>query len=372
MRGAVEAGNAARRAVEEGLRGGGDGEAVVRAAIALHLPRLGAVKPGEASATRLYAAGCTALGVAAGPLTASRVLAVMFWGAARGVQSGGIVPMLSGLRAAVAGLRLQAAGLDAAAWTRLASDAAALRMYFPQVVDRKAPVTDAVLLQLRDVLAPYLQRPGLPGDWARQWWSIVTLGYACCFRFADYQLLSLSCISELALAAGGVGGREPGEPEASYTITMPFTKTQKDTWDKVRDARPVPRRGGPLDASDALRAYLAGRRMVPGGADELLFPRLRKSGAVALKAGAPGPYSHELALGNLRFLLDAARVPDGDSYGMHSLRSGGATHYLALGLPWDVVKRIGNWRADSSLQIYDRRAGDLVRQVWKLHAPYRR
>lgn len=123
-----------------------------------------------------------------------------------------------------------------------------------------------------------------------------------------------------------------GAPLATYSIDMPFGKTDKATWDRQRDARPVLRRRGPLDAGKALRRYLRGRGMAPGGPDALLFPRLyRTTGAAAIVKGSSVAYSHDLALGNFRWQLSRAGV-DPSAYGTHSLRSSGATHYLARGL----------------------------------------
>ena len=68
-------------------------------------------------------------------------------------------------------------------------------------------------------------------------------------------------------------------------------------------------------------------------------------------------YKYQIALRDFRFFLTKAGI-DASRYGLHSLRSSGATHYLTHGLTVAELCRIGLWNQAESIAPYDRRAHD--------------
>lgn len=159
-------------------------------------------------------------------------------------------------------------------------------------------------------------------------------------------------------------------------IDLFWRKTSKTVLDPLSDVLQLPFSDDPrFDVARALRRHLELQGIAAGAGTTPLFRAIKYTlphpgdppSGVPLK-GSP-VYTRARHLGNLRKLLGhvgygtpggplADRKPD--DFGLHSLRSGGATTLLALGVPWDVVKRLGNWKSDESMVNYDRRKEDLV------------
>jgi len=111
--------------------------------------------------------------------------------------------------------------------------------------------------------------------------------------------------------------------------------------------------------------------VVAGGSGKLgagnapLFVRRRRTRPCAPWPESKPGYQYASALPELRWLLRQAGVPpaDAEAYSWHSLRRGAATRLLAMGVPWDVVKKLGGWAADASLVNYDARGRDVAAAV---------
>ena len=60
---------------------------------------------------------------------------------------------------------------------------------------------------------------------------------------------------------------------------------------------------------------------------------------------------------------------DADMFGLHSLRSGGASSAVAAGIPDRLVKRQGGWRSDTAMMSYLKESVPALLQVSKTLEP---
>jgi len=304
-----------------------------------------------AAAWRRYVAACAAYGdTPPAPFTPAGALGFALCECLRGINS-------SGLSAAVAAALRHAedTGVEMQGWNdagrrTVSRGLRALAADFPAEVVRARPMTDEVMLAVHAYLGPFLAR----GDvYARMWWAMLTTAYAGCLRSIEFlgDALTPGQLSVSSVA----GGRDMLE------LDLPFRKTSRNERDAEMDRVTLPPRPPAerlLDPLPAMRAYLVAAGLELGTGDEPLFERRRRD-----PTGTPWPesapcYSYAASLRELRWLLRKAGPSDADAgtYAWHSCRRGMATHLLAMGVPWGVVKKLGSWAADASLANYDARA----------------
>lgn len=228
-----------------------------------------------------------------------------------------------------------------------------IQRIYPSLVEAARQLGVREMRALERWVRPHLaaRRP-----WYVQFWAWVTLGWGALLRGGDLfgrrRVDYHARNDQFSAAADG----------ASLTYDRPHRKMRKRVRDRRADLLAVPEcaaDGGRFGALRALRAHLAlaGRRV---GADARpLFARLSRETGVEL---AP-LLLQSAACRDLRFALRAAGVPDAAAFGLPSLRCGGATFLLSLGLPWPLVKRLGAWATDSAMMRYDRQRAALVRRI---------
>ena len=236
-----------------------------------------------------------------------------------------------------------------------------LETEFPGEKQRVLPLLDAELLQVHAYLRKFLDRGDL---WAMGWWAMLLVMRDCCLR------------SNEALG-GALTGRQLTRVQLSdglptIVLDVAFSKTHKAMRDREKDCVVISRRpkAPTLDAYRALDAYLVRCSLPvgPTGASTSVFPeRFKTSGA--RRFPMTGDYPYQNALDDLRWLLGEAGVSRPLQYGLHSPRRGGATRYLAMGVRWDIVKRLGRWATDEALREYDARYLELAEAVTSLNDP---
>ena len=81
---------------------------------------------------------------------------------------------------------------------------------------------------------------------------------------------------------------------------------------------------------------------------DMLGPRPPKAQAFPMKG----------ALFNKRLRSLTSALPG--NFSSHSLRRGGATYALAAGVPWEVVKLMGDWASTCYLQYFDQIPNNII------------
>lgn len=306
-----------------------------------------------AAAWRRYETSCHEWGGAAPlPLTPEKALGFGLGECLRGISTSNLGQTLKALVGHAEDEGYATDGWDPAARRRVAAGVAALKTDFPAEIIRAAPMTDAVMRQVRRYLQPYLNRGDL---YATMWWSMLTAAYAGLLRSIEF--LSDALTPSQVYLEDGDGGWMLG-------LFLPFRKPSRTELDRESDHITLPRRPAAeadLDPLPAMQAYAAAAGITLGVGTGPLYVRRRKDGTEwplprqAADARQPQGLQYPQALSELKQLLAAAGVADADAYSWHSFRRGMATKLLAMGVPWDVVKKLGGWASDESMSNYDAR-----------------
>ena len=282
-----------------------------------------------------------------------------------GDSSARLGPRLSALLGYIHAAGVPQHGLDAAGAARVRALIPGLARSFPATILQMGALSDGDLLAALGYLEPHLQRGSL---FALEWRAILLTARAGMWRSVDYLAPVMAAGHVTLVTALGADG--PALP--TVTVVLPFTKSEQAAFNPLQHRVTLPRDGrygGRLDFYPALLAYAsaAGITLGPGrDASRPLFPRYKRTSNSP--RGTPGTYPYDAALADLRFVLRGAGL-DAAGYGMHSLRSSGATHYLALGLPRPSVQKLGLWRDERSIVPYDRRGEALAREATALTRP---
>ena len=88
----------------------------------------------------------------------------------------------------------------------------------------------------------------------------------------------------------------------------------------------------------------------PVNVNGLMQPRILQ-GAAGQRGDANRALSYSTALQDLKALI-AATGRDGNAFGEHSGRRGGATAATEAGAQWADLKKLGRWASDSAPQLY--------------------
>ena len=308
--------------------------------------RLGAIPASAARIFKAYEAQCVAHGTPPRPFDCDKALGFLYVTMDRGLSNTGLDGTASSL---LTYMNCVSEGLSAADENRLREGVKVLSFEFPSEVRRSTPLTDADLSRVRVFFDPFLRRSGI---WALSWWALLTLGYAGLYRGGELlgDALTWSQLRSRRLADGSI----------AVVLDCPFRKTNKNTRDKNYDVGVVPPRTGAfayLDPFTALAALARASGAAWGqGSTPVFSLRAKLTGKVTRPDAG---YPDGAARSDLRWLLGQAGVPLPHSYGLHSMRRGGATFLLAAGAPWSSVKKLGGWRSDA-LELYDARGAALA------------
>lgn len=291
------------------------------------------------------------------PPDSSKILGFLFTELDRGLSNSGMGTLVSALTTyfARAGYPLSDGEKS------LISDGRRLlEAEFPSEVRRARPLSDASLLRVRSYLDPYIRRGDL---FALEWWALLTTGYAGLYRGCE--------VLGGALTWEQVTSIRTRDGYMALVLDVPFRKASKNVRDKDVDVHVVPARpGSALDPYPAMKAYADASGARFGTRSGPVFPlRFKKTGLTARQDGA---YPDGAARAHLRWLLEKAGVPEPSTYGLHSMRRGGATMLLAAGVDWASVKKLGAWRSNAA-ELYDARGADLADSISEtLRLPPRR
>ena len=227
-----------------------------------------------------------------------------------------------------------------------------LAVEFPSEVRRARPLSDASMLRVHAFLAPFLARRDL---FALSWWAKLTVGYAGLYRGCELLGSALTWEQVTSVPCPRLGVR-------ALILDCPFRKSDKETRDLDKDIHVVPPRLDlpALDPFKAMFAYASARGARLGEGDASVFPQFRKTDNSPARSDEE--YPDGAARAHLRWILRSAGVPEPNRYGLHSLRRGGATRYLAIGLDWSLVKKLGAWKSDI-WELYDARGLDLAESM---------
>ena len=361
---AVALGRSADAKVRQAVEGKRGIEALGRISSVLIKEKNKGAKKGAAAWAKLVEA-CETCGTAIASVTelsASLLLGVLQFALSVGrVSSGGLGSLLSSIRthAAVIGTRW---AVDPAEYSYIRRTVIPeLEKMWPHEVKRKKAITPAVLEQLLLHLRTW--KAGADKDpWSVQMAAVLTAGFSGLMRSIDYANPKAPLRTD---QLGVVDVPDDEDPDGGSTVALavdlPFRKNKKGERDENADIVTLPQI---VSAREAMERHLAlsGRRI--GEGDSNVFRRIsRREGGKVLGQ----VYSRAQALKDFRWLLVKAAVCKDDGaareYGLHSLRSGGATAMLVAKVPWDVVKKLGCWRVDGSMQLYDRRGAELAAEV---------
>jgi len=303
---------------------------------------------------RSYLTACATRITAPTPVTLSKLVGFALHALLSGMHSDTVINYVSGTAAYARG-HGDLLDPDGDVGKRSAAAVRALASEFLSETVRVKPLLDGELRAIHRYLQPFLARQD---RFALMWWALVLVARDGCLRSAEVLggALTFEQVTRHTLPDGQV----------TFSLDVALRKTNKRVRDREQEAVVLPRRPAherDLDAAVALERYLArlGASVGPGsrrGRFPLFPERLRLSG----DASDPirGTHSYPCALRTFRWLLGQAGLPDPLAYGLHSFRRGGATRYLSIGVPWDVVKRAGKWVTDEALSRYDGRVGDIA------------
>ena len=130
----------------------------------------------------------------------------------------------------------------------------------------------------------------------------------------------------------------------SATLSLPFHKTGKKTYDERNDKAVVLKRNDMFDAVDALVTYARKRDKIWGDG-----PRGEEP---AFTEVSGKPISWTSFQKNARKCLKALNILEWNDYSVHSFRSGGLTDMIAENVPLDECARRGRWKSNTMLQKY--------------------
>ena len=186
---------------------------------------------------------------------------------------------------------------------------------------RKAPITKAMLLKLADSLL----KSGSLTD--LQLLTLVTLGYAGTLRWNDMAHIFADEVRILdQYMAIFLEARKNDQLRHGSWI---FVSRWQGKLCPVALVEELMRRGG-------------------HSGHQPLFGRVSKRRGQKVITGA---MSYSRARESLHRALQVIGM-DATRYGLHSLRSGGASVAAAAGLPERLIKRHGGWRSDSAMHMY--------------------
>ena len=290
------------------------------------------------------------------PPDSSKVLGFLFTELDRGLSNTGMGSLVSALTSYFARAGYPLSDDEKS----LVSDGRRLlEAEFPSEVRRARPLTDASLLRVRSYLDPYIRRGDL---FALEWWALLSTGYAGLYRGGE--------VLGDALTWEQVTTIRTREGHPALVLDVPFRKASKNVRDKDVDVHVVPARpGSVLDPYPAMKAYADASGARFGTRSGPVFPL--RSKMTGLTARPDGAYPDGAARAHLRWLLEKAGVPEPSTYGLHSMRRGGATMLLAAGVDWASVKKLGAWRSNAA-ELYDARGADLADSITSFLSPARR
>lgn len=315
------------------------------------------------------------------PVTDVKLRGVMFYWAATEGRSG--TSVLNSLSAFLSFIKLERKPslLSSTQEVELRAWVKQLQKVYVAEKHRKLPLllTDMERIRVQLKSEAYWDHP-----WAVQLWAMLCLCLSLCLcskeyakkKAADDYELTMDQISRVTLPSSGSGVAQRG----TIAVFLPFRKANKTTLDRELDTYQVPPNSlldGELDAAWALDRHVQLQGLTYGQVGQRVWYKLSRQ---RLQPSDPprgqllqgGETNSKLASSfkaDLWWILQKAGISssaaEANSYGLHSLRAGGATTLLAAGVPWDQVKAIGNWKSDEALEQYDRRRamGSLAVQI---------
>ena len=180
--------------------------------------------------------------------------------------------------------------------------------------------------------------------------TVLTLMYAGCLRFSDAQNIGVESVRMMFCAD-------------YVNIFLPTSKTDQEmvgTW------VPIPVVGGPYCPVALLARLLlaGGYRLDPSFPDEDVGPLLRAvisvPGGQRLKQVVGTRSAPIMSLVHSTFLASCkamcAKVGIKKAITLHSFRIGAATEAANAGVDGRLVRDMGRWKSDSTVQVYTRQS----------------
>jgi len=295
-------------------------------------------------------------GAAPLPLTPEKVLGFALCECLRGISSSSLKATCISLESHVREEGWEMSGWDTLAPSRIRRGLDALVHEFPTDVVRAKPMTDVIMRDVRAYLEPYLARGDL---YALMWWAMLSVAYAGCLRSIEF--LGDALTPQQVRVTHGPGG-------SMLELDLPFRKTHRNVRDEESDRVTLPprrRADADLDALPAMQAYAVAAGIDLGTGPAPMFVRRRRSAPCGEVPERKPGYQYQTSLSELRWILgkEGLQAAEGARFSLHSLRRGGATRLLEIGVQWDIVKKLGGWAADTSLSNYDARGRALAASV---------
>jgi hypothetical protein len=244
----------------------------------------------------------------------------------------------------------RAAGRD---WITAAEqeDLRSIRMMIERQFPAHTVGAKALTWKELDPLLERLQDRARRGDvYAAQIGAMVLLAHDAMLRGNEYLGRSLLVEDVRVVEAGpesGLGG---------LVAVVFMTKTRKNEHDERDDTRLAVAHPECLRHCSRywLKHYLS---LANPGQKDVLFPRRSVGGEVVLdKNGMDTGFSYRQFTAVLRKELEAAGVPEAQSFVARSMRSGGHSDYAADGVELPVIGMIGGWKDVQSQARYMRLA----------------
>lgn len=215
---------------------------------------------------------------------------------------------------------------------------------------RKLPITIDILIKMSQQMDPASAADA-------SFWAAVTTAFFCLLRKGNITATSKAG-AERDLQAARRADLRWSAAEGGYTLTLRATKTIQYRERELKLSLPI--LGDPrICPTRAMRRYL---HASAAATSELLMQSPEAAGGWA-------PLTYAVFLEKLKATLRQAGV-NPDAYAGHSLRRGGATWALSIGIPVPAIKAMGDWKSDAYLaycefseQIRKRAALQMARAV---------
>jgi hypothetical protein len=215
---------------------------------------------------------------------------------------------------------------------------------------RKLPITIDILIKMSQQMDPASAADA-------SFWAAVTTAFFCLLRKGNITATSKAG-AERDLQAARRADLRWSAAEGGYTLTLRATKTIQYRERELKLSLPI--LGDPrICPTRAMRRYL---HASAAATSELLMLSPEAAGGWA-------PLTYAVFLEKLKATLRQAGV-NPDAYAGHSLRRGGATWALSIGIPVPAIKAMGDWKSDAYLaycefseQIRKRAALQMARAV---------
>lgn len=139
-------------------------------------------------------------------------------------------------------------------------------------------------------------------------------------------------------------------PQSSRTKSIGWVNIRHSKTDVYREGHkiPIPQSLSPLCPLSALRKYFDAAG-IEYNSEQLIFRTvISKNGECQL---SEKQLSYNVARKRFKSILKRAGIPP-QNFGLHSLRSGGASAAAAAGVPHQLIKMHGRWKSDLSKARY--------------------